>query len=585
MDRIRVTNNEVLAEEIWNDLSVDNMIKTVERFSTLYRYSGTPQGEEAVDYIVSQLKEYGVEYTRYSYEGFFSRPISAAVKRLGKIRKSYPAIAHVYSGSANGLVGELLYDVWSEKETLTENEQDERFSSFTGKVVITWDASPSFTAKAAQYGALAVLGVWKHDNTDLIKHRGNGVVWGTGTTDTEHLFHFLPAATMSRPCGSELIDACRQEEKVEVQIDIEMDTSVCESTMPVAYIPGKSEKYVMLSAHYDSWYEGITDNAAADAILLELARVFKRRQPELRRGIKIAWWSGHSDGHYSGSTWYCDNHWMDIHKNCVGHINLDICGCKNTERILMRTTLVEGMEFSTNIVKELTGVYPDRYIPMIKGADQTFWGAGVPFTIMGQNIPAPGKDGGFKNSGGGPWWHTIDDTLDKLDPDLMLRDAKLNGKMVALLANAEHLPAHPTVLVGEIRKFLHMIDEASTEDFCFETVYQALDDIEPKLFELESEIPKHEPGTTDQIIQEVCGELLRLAYSCASPYGYDAAGGVLNSKPLGAMNDVIGVNRENASPQRFLFIRTGFIRLCNRWVGQLDAVKKMIEYQMVKWQA
>ncbi len=574
--------NEKLANAIWNDLSKDNMVKTVERFSTLYRYSGTPQGEEAVDYIISHLEEYGIDYTRYRYEGFFSRPLSASVKVLGTNEKVFPAIAHVYGGDADALIGELLYDVWSEKASLTENEQEERYNSFRDKVVITWEATPAFTTKAAQYGALAVLGVWKHDNTELIKHRGNNVVWGTGTPDTEHLFQFLPAATMSRPCGNELIEICKQGQTT-VQLDIKMDSGVCESTMPVAYIPGKTDKYVLISGHYDSWYEGITDNAAANAIMLELARVFKLHQAELTRGVRVAWWSGHSDGHYSGSTWYCDNHWMDIHENCVGHINLDICGCKNTERIVMRTTLVEGFEFSANIVKELTGVYPDRYVPMIKGADQTFWGTGVPFTIMAQNIPAPGQDVGFKNSGGGPWWHTVEDTIDKLDPDLMLRDAKMNGKLASLLANAEHLPAHPTSLLDEMRKFLHQIDDGSTAEFDMQGVFKAVDAIEPKLAAFEAELPKQVPGTTDEIVQEVCGGLLRLAYSCSSPYEYDVAGGVLNSKPFGAMNDVIGVTRENASAQKYLFIRTGFVRLCNRLIGELANIGKAIDHQMLKW--
>ena len=114
-------------------------------------------------------------------------------------------------------------------------------------------------------------------------------------------------------------------------------------------------------------------------------------------------------------------------------------------------------------------------------------------------------------------------------------------------------------------------------------MFQALDAIEPKLAALEQEIPQHEPGTTDEVIQEVCGGLLRLTYSCSSPYEYDAAGGVLNSKPFGAMNDVMGVTRQNASAQRFLFIHTNFVRLCNRLVGELANIGKVIDCQMMKW--
>ena len=92
---------------------------------------------------------------------------------------------------------------------------------------------------------------------------------------------------------------------------------------------GKSDSFVLVSGHYDSWYEGITDNAVSDAILLEYARVLYAHRSELKRGVRIAWWSGHSDGRFSGSTWYCDSHYADLRKNCVAHVNLDLTGCKN----------------------------------------------------------------------------------------------------------------------------------------------------------------------------------------------------------------------------------------------------------------
>ena len=94
--------------------------------------------------------------------------------------------------------------------------------------------------------------------------------------------------------------------------------------MPVATIPGKSESFVLLSGHYDSWYEGMTDNGAANVLMLETARALEKFKDRLNRTVVIAWWSGHSDGRYSGSTWFCDHHYEYLRKHCVAHINMDI---------------------------------------------------------------------------------------------------------------------------------------------------------------------------------------------------------------------------------------------------------------------
>jgi hypothetical protein len=38
----------------------------------------------------------------------------------------------------------------------------------------------------------------------------------------------------------------------------------------------------------------MTDNGAANVIMIEMARIFQKHQKELERGVKLAWWSGHS---------------------------------------------------------------------------------------------------------------------------------------------------------------------------------------------------------------------------------------------------------------------------------------------------
>ena len=71
--------------------------------------------------------------------------------------------------------------------------------------------------------------------------------------------------------------------------------------------------------------ERIADTAGSDASILEMARVLQAQQSRLERGVRFAWWPGHSFGRYAGSTWYVDRFWADLDQHCVAYTNLDDC--------------------------------------------------------------------------------------------------------------------------------------------------------------------------------------------------------------------------------------------------------------------
>lgn len=60
-----------------------------------------------------------------------------------------------------------------------------------------------------------------------------------------------------------------------------MDTPI------IAFISGKTEEYVLLSGHNDSWYEGVTDNAVGNAVCLEIVNVFSRVNGKLDANNRI----------------------------------------------------------------------------------------------------------------------------------------------------------------------------------------------------------------------------------------------------------------------------------------------------------
>lgn len=378
---------EPLKEALLKELNLDNMRETILFFCHLFRYSGTDDGEAAVSYLENKLQSYGVSYEKCQYHGFFSLPVDAQVTVSGK---TFSLIADVYSAPAEALSGQLFYDAWSEQPTRTPLEEDARFASFHDKLILTWDGRGTFARRAMDAGAKGILHICATKG-NYIHHSNIGVAWGTPGLDEAPYMRFLPSAGIKRADGEELIALLKKEPSLSGSLTIHMDTQIRPTSMVIAEIPGETEDFLLVSGHYDSWYEGITDNAGSDAILLEYARILQTHQKELKRGVKIAWWSGHSDGRFSGSAWYCDSHWEELHAHCSAHINLDLTGCKNSEQIVARTAGTEGLAYTGALIEKYTGTTPASYIPMIRGADQSFWGVHVPITIMLKYEPTKGK--------------------------------------------------------------------------------------------------------------------------------------------------------------------------------------------------
>src|SRR6202020_838401 len=76
---------------------------------------------------------------------------------------------------------------------------------------------------------------------------------------------------------------------------------------------------------------GVMDSRSASAWMREVARLCAGQRGPWQRGLRLCFWSGHSHGRYSGSTWYVDEHWDELHRRCVAHINVDSVGADGAD--------------------------------------------------------------------------------------------------------------------------------------------------------------------------------------------------------------------------------------------------------------
>jgi Zn-dependent M28 family amino/carboxypeptidase len=148
---------------------------------------------------------------------------------------------------------------------------------------------------------------------------------------------------------------------------------------------------VLFSGHHDAWYYGVIDNGGANATMLEVARICAMHRHAWQRGLRIAVWSGHSQGRYSSSAWYADAKWEELERRCIAHVNVDSTGGRGNTEIA-----------DTTAASELTGLARDALLTHAgqhfagrrvgRAGDESFWGIGIPamFGNMGTQPPEAG---------------------------------------------------------------------------------------------------------------------------------------------------------------------------------------------------
>lgn len=233
----------------------------------------------------------------------------------------------------------------------------------------------------------------------------------------------------------------------------------------VGTILGKEtpEKYLMLSSHVDGWVYGAMDNGSANAALMHVVKTLNAHSDVLKRSIKICFWSGHSHGRYAGSTWYCDTHYEDLYENCFLHINADSLGAKGSDILTESNSMAETKGLATPLIKAVAGQDYNscRYG---RAGDQSFWGTGTPSLFMGLSEQPIGEGtaaksfaelmGNGKTGGFGWWWHSSEDTIDKIDPAKLARDCKIYLLAVYRACSDEFLPIEQEKAAADIYEIL-----------------------------------------------------------------------------------------------------------------------------------
>ncbi len=408
---------------------VDRMMDDLGEFARRVKLSGTAEELESFHFIRARLDEAGFRTSLIAHQAYISLPGKAALD-IGN--DQIPCITHSFSrpSAPGGTRAELVY-------LRTGAPTDFAAADVRGRVVLLDGiANPAASLRASQAGALGQVHVSPHD------HRHEmciSSIWGSPTPETIDRLPSTVVVSVTKSEGDRLKQRLAQGETLIAGLHAEVDTGWRSTPILVAEMASPhgaaDEPFVMFSGHHDTWHYGVMDNGSANATMMEVARICATRSAAWRRGLRLCFWSGHSHGRYSGSTWYADHYWDDLETRCVAHVNVDSTGGRGATVLTDVPTSSELRELGRQAVRAQAG-QEIVGLRMGRAGDQSFWGIGVPSMYMGMSEqpaatsvnPAGSVLGGGaqrKGAGFGWWWHTPDDTIDKIDPLMLERDTKV----------------------------------------------------------------------------------------------------------------------------------------------------------------
>ena len=567
-----MTEQSEVRGRILGSVSAERLIADTEEIARWVRLTGTEEESAAFDYVEETLGELGLRTVRHAARAYVSLPEGAELSVAGE---DVPAITHSMAPStpAGGLELPLVY-------VGAGTPEDYAGKDVAGAAaLVDGIAIPGKAMAAEEAGAAACV----FANADEHVHEMIvSTLWGSPTPQDLERLPKIPMASVGAAGAETLRAACEDQNRPPVHLETRVSTGWREIPTLVAQLDGaeEPEKFVLFSGHIDSWHRGAMDNGSANALMLEVLRVLVPERESLRRSLRLAFWSGHSHGRYAGSTWYADNFWEDLDDNCVLHLNADSTGGRGATVVTEGQAMAETSGVAADAVREVTGeVFEGSRFG--RSGDQSFMALGIPSLFMFVSEQPPGQDAsagdvvallggpGAKGGGVGWWWHTTEDTPDKVDPELLARDARIYAASAHRFLSEAVIPLDLEASAGELLGHLRDWQARAEGRFDLSSAVSRAEEVA----DLAARFTSHASAAREEAAARVNGTmtradriLVRLNYAVSDPYGHDPAVGQ-PPLPLLAPVDRLGSTEPDGAEESELLVL--LVRRRNRVMREL----------------
>jgi len=421
------------ATEIAATVALAPMQADLEEFARRVKLSGSAEEAESFAYLERRMAALGFRTTLLRHPAFISLPGPARLLvEGGAIR----CITHSMARPTppEGLTADIV------------DLADGSPARFAGRdlrgaiLLVDGISNPVLADRARRAGAAGTISISPNEH---LYEMCISPVWGSPDPATAAELPATVAVTVAQADGAALRARCAAgpvRATIHAAIDEgwrETPLLVCDMDAPGA---APDAPFVLLSGHHDTWHLGVMDNGAANATMIEAARACAARRDAWRRSLRVCFWSGHSHGRYSGSAWYADEHWAELDARCLAHVNVDSTGGVGATALTGTAAAAELAALARDAIAAQSG---QRFEGgrMGRNADMSFWGIGIP-AMFGMLSTQPEGAGALRNPLGW-WWHTPHDTLERIDPDWLLRDTRVVAHTLWRLLADDPAPLDP----------------------------------------------------------------------------------------------------------------------------------------------
>ncbi|MHC1591616.1 MAG: M28 family peptidase [Candidatus Helarchaeales archaeon] len=407
-----------------------------------WRRPGTPEAHETAKFIVKKLKEFGLQNIKLEpFEMILYAPNTWKLTISGQDhpqeRMELPCFPlwHTKPSEEEGTEAELVHVGFGTPKEYRKVDVKGKIVLVESKRMMAFYPTMDFFRayeKARLKGAIGLIAI--HD-TPPGTHFATYATRHQTLKDSNLESGSIPGVVINQETGNFLkYQLLQQDLTANIQLKASFEKAMTDNL--IAELPGKNEDdIILIGTHIDSWFDGAIDNAGGNAGFLELASFFSQIPEEKREKTMIfAGFAGHEVGSI-GVIEFARKHGNFFNKIST-YCMVDGFGSKgyvleSPSRIPWETGMDEARGLFTTENQVLFDIIaravfkhdltPAMHVSAVKGA----------FSDLGPLVAASVPSMMIISKG--IFYHTIQDTADKVLPEQLERTAKAHAEILSEL--------------------------------------------------------------------------------------------------------------------------------------------------------